>query len=245
MKSFLLAFVLALGVAAQALAVPLTHQGEWEAGPITPPSETTGGNKPDGYIVGRSVDKGVTWTDIAVKKTVDAPALEKLSWTFDNTASIEICYRVRAFNTVGESGHSNVSCLKTPSPAIPRVVTTVQERLVTVAWSDMQDSGLTLTAKFVLYHQDGTAVKSSATSTTELFFRLGSCKPLSAASSKETPPAAGQCKFMLPVYVPAGTYYVRVHKDASVTAHVAQSDLFNVVSGILVPSVPSGFKVTQ
>jgi len=97
-----------------------------------------------GFRVDRSTDDGATWTSVPTATGPD-------NWMYDPDRPTEqqVCYRVAAFNSVGESAPSSPAC--TIPPAAPlNVAAMVVDSKVTLTWIDASavETGYKITRMF-------------------------------------------------------------------------------------------------
>jgi len=89
----------------------------------------------DGFRVERSTDGQVSWTAV----TVTGPGESYVEDT-ERAPEEEVCYRVVAFNTFGESGPSPIACTAPPLAPTNLVATQIDQETVDLSWTD--DSGV-------------------------------------------------------------------------------------------------------
>ena len=88
----------------------------------------------DGFRVERSTDHGMSWT---VATVFDPGGFLWLAIDDDGRApEQEVCYRVVAFNALGESGPSPIACTVPPLGPSGLFVTTVDPQTVDLTWTD-------------------------------------------------------------------------------------------------------------
>jgi hypothetical protein len=88
-------------------------------------------NNEQGFRLERSLDAGATWSTVA---TVGSYTLS--SWDYDLTSDVPVCYRVFAFNDVGDSPASNVDCTTPPTAPTDLTATAAADPAIQLAWTD-------------------------------------------------------------------------------------------------------------
>lgn len=88
----------------------------------------------DGFRVERSTDAGVSWMFAVEGQPVSAP------WAVltdsDRTPELEVCYRVIAWNTAGQSSPSNIACTTPPAGPTDLISTQVDAETFELQWTD-------------------------------------------------------------------------------------------------------------
>jgi hypothetical protein len=158
-----------------------------------------------GFRVERSLDAGASWTTVA---TLGVNATGFID--YETVAEQRACYRVVAFNDVGDSQPSDTDCTTVPVAPVNLVARAVDHQSVDLTWEDLSGS------------EEGYELQRADSYSGMEFYTIGTL-PQNATSYRDTGLNGGEEVW----------YQVRPLKDGGWGGHSNQA-------GTTTPSAPSG-----